>query len=227
MKVKDQVRRSILYAIIFVLFVGCAATIITYAAGYKIDISQKSILQTGLISVQTKTQNSKIYVDENLVGADGVTLRNLEPKDYSIVVKADGFNDWSKKVDLQPGEATIVSDIILFRLNPKVVEDNSSITPSNLPDLSDTQNLYSSSGEIYANGNFVTRLNNNPTGLSWYADRGYIAFSYNGKLMMIQTDGSNLVEITDKTSDSPVIFTSSGKYMIYENDGKIYKAEIR
>ena len=227
MKAKDQIRRSILYAIIFVLFVGCGITIITYAAGYKIDISQKSILQTGLISIQTKTQDSKIYVDGNPIGEGGVTLRNLEPKNYSIVVQADGFNDWATKVDLQPGEATIVSDIILFRLNPKAVEDKSSITSNSLSDLSDTQNLNCSSGEIYANGKFVTRLNNNPTGLSWYADRGYIAFTYNGKLMIIQTDGSNLVEITDKSSNSPVIFTSSGKYMIYEHNGKIYKAEIR
>jgi hypothetical protein len=73
----------------------------------------------------------------------------------------------------------------------------------------------------------VTRFATDPLGVSWYSDRRYMAFTQDNMLKIIGIDGTNIVDILKKNSDTPVVFVNSGKSVIYENDGKIYRAEIK
>jgi len=216
--------RTIYYIVLIVAFLIGGFFVVTYATGYTVDIRSRNIKSTGMMVIQT--DNADIEVNSQTVGHDDVTLRGLEPGQYQIKISKAGYHDWFKTVELDAGEAEIISDAILFYTD---------ITPKEYPltddeffsKMADTDALTAINGEIHQNGNFVTRLANEIKGVCWYSDRRYIAYSYDKKLKIIQIDGTNEIELLDKDSDKPVVFLNSGRFVIYQHEGKTYKAEIR
>ena len=223
----NQYFRVFVSAILVILFLISGFLIVSYAAGYKIDFTNRQISQTGMIAVSVRVAQAEIFLDSKPVGKGSVTLRNLTPGNYSIRVAMDGYHDWTKNVSLDGQEAIFLSNIVLFTKNPKIEEYSSSVRQSIINDLSDTNGLSSQGGEIYANGRLVTRILGDVSGLCWYWDHQYIAFSANGKLQIIEIDGTNNIELLDHNDRTPVIFTNAGNSVIFENQNKIFKAQIR
>jgi len=208
-------------------FIVIAFFVVSYAAGYKIDLVNRKIKQTAMLDVQTKTKDSKIFLNGEAKGIGSAIIRDLEPGTYEVRVVKDGYHEWKKTISLVSGQAETLNDISLFLLEPSVEEFKDELNASLISKLADTDNLYTNSGEIYENDSLVTRLSSDIFGLSWYPDRRYITFTTNNKLNIIEIDGTNMTELLDKKSDSPAVFVNSGVSVIYENDGKIYRATIR
>jgi len=218
--------RFITYILAAIVFVACGLYIVCYAAGYKIDFVNREIKQTAMIDVQADDL-SEVMLDNKSVGFGRKILRDIEPGSYNIEVKKPGYYPWYRTVELSAGQASILNDVILFKQGISAEQFNSEVNSDSLTKLSDTDNITVSKGEIYQNGQFVTRLSSDVTGACWYTDRRYIAFTAGGKLNIIEIDGTNQVELLTKTSNSPAIFVNSGKSVIFENDNKILQAQIK
>jgi len=216
--------KNIYYSLGVIAFIIGAFFVLTYALGYKVDISNRNITQTAMIIIQSDEAN--IYIDNKLVGFGRVVLRDLEPGHYKVKLTKTGYHDWQKQVDLLSGQAEIIDDDILFK-NKISPAEYTEVSSDFLNSFADTQNLSDKNNEIYQNYEYVTRFAKEATGVCWYSDRRYIAFTYEGKLKIIQTNGTNEIALLDKNSASPVVFINSGRSVIYENNGKIYKADIR
>lgn len=228
MNLNNIVLRSIIGFLIAVAFVVAGFFIVTYAAGYTVDFKSKQISKTGLITVRSTTELSQIYVNSNKVGTKSVTLRNLEPGNYKIVVSKEGYQDWQKSIELKEQEAVLLDNIILFKKSPIIEEyTTGGVDVDNISTLADQDGLASNSGEIFINADMVTRFSGDVFGLSWYPAHKYVAFTLENKFYIMSVDGKNLCEIASKNSESPVIFTNSGKYVVFENNGKIFRSQIR
>lgn len=219
--------RALNYLLVLLVFLSATLVVICYSTGYKIDIKNKNFKQTGIIDVTSDTQFASIYVNDRFIGNDSISLKNLEPKNYNIKVTKEGYHDWTKAVTLEPGSALLLNDIILFRINPNFEPYESGITTQTIDNLSDTNGLSSSGGEIYSGEIMVTRMLKDVSGVCWYPNHKYIAYTSDGKLKIIQNDGTNSIDLFNKTSSSPVIFTNSGKVVLFEEGGKIFRSEIR
>ena len=210
--------------IVGIVFLSCVSLALIYVTGYQIDIANKDFKQTGIISVQA--DNADIYLDDKLVGNDKITLRNITPNDYNIKVKIEGYHTWEKNIELEAGEAVALNNIVLFKEN---------ITPQEFTvdqgdffnKIADTAQIRVNDGEIFQNDQLVTRFDQNVYGASWYPNNQYIAFTYNEKLHIMEIDATNDIVTLDKSSQTPAVFVNSGKSVIYENNGKIYQAQIR
>ncbi|MFH1855562.1 MAG: PEGA domain-containing protein [bacterium] len=217
--------KSKYYIAAIVAFFVAAFYVISYASGYKIDITNRNISQTGMIVVQSDPQ-AKIYLNDTEQGSGNVTVRNLEKGNYNVVIKRDGYYSWSRSFELKGGEANIINDAILFKTDPEISEFK--IEQSDfISSLSDTDSLTVVNNEIFQNSQFVTRLAKEIKGVCWYSDRRYIAYTYKDTLKIISIDGTNEVKLLEKKSDTPVVFINSGRSVIYESDGKVYRATIR
>jgi len=223
MKIKNII--SFIFATLF--FVVCAVTIVVYASGYKIDFKNRSFEATSLIEVESSDSNDQIYVDGKSVGSGKQIVRDLNPGTHQVEVKKEGYFSFSKKVDLKGGEAKILNGIVLFKQNPEVIDSDLNIDTNAILKLADTKNLGVLGNEIYQNNQFVTRTAGEIFGISWYSYQNYISFTYDNKLKIISIDGSNSVELLDKSSKTPAIFVNSGRTVVFENDNKVYRAEIR
>lgn len=216
--------RVLYYIALTVVFTIGGFFIIAYAAGYKIDIQSRRISSTGMIVIQT--EDADIFVNGESVGNDNATLRHLAPGQYEIEISKEGYQTWVKTIELTSGEAEIINDDILFKTTPTIEEYKISQTDF-FNKLADTDGVAVQDGELYQNGNFVTRFAEPIKGACWYSDRRYIAYTYQNTLKIIEIDGTNEISIGEKKSDTPVVFLSSGRSVVYESDGKVYKADIR
>ena len=216
--------KSIYYILTILLFVVGAFFVVTYASGYKVDITNRQVSQTGMIIVEAG--DSTVFLDDEPVGSGKVTLRSLNPDEYVIKVSKDGYFNWYQTVDLLPGEAEIINDVVMFKENPEIeeykIEDKEFFEK-----LSESDGLYSDGHEIYQNNNFVTRFSESLSGLTWYNDRRYISYTYQNKLKVMRIDGTNEFTLLEKNSSSPAVFVNSGRYVIYEHDGKVFRAKIK
>jgi len=224
---KQATWRSISYLLLIALFSICATFVIIYATGYQIDLGGRNLKQTALLNVQTELEQAEIYLDGQAVGQGGVVLRNLEPASYLLEVKYPEFTSWSKKITLKAGEAISIGKIVLFRQKPTAEEFNGEISAAKLPGLADLEDLTATGGEIRQNGALISRFTSDPQGVCWYPDRQHVAFTQDNILKIITVDGTGLVELLEKKSSSPVLFLNSGRVVVFESDGKIYRAQIR
>lgn len=213
--------------ILSVLFIVVAAVVVTYSSGYIINLKQKSIFPTSILEIKADPSDSEIYLENDKVGIGSVVLKNLEPKVYKFQVKKEGYNTFEKYVSLEPSRVVSFQDIILFMIKPDSAVANKEVGPEALGQISDSTNITSANDEIYVDGNFITRLSEPISGACWYPGKNYIAFTSAGKLKVMYKDGSNLVDLLDKTSSSPVIFINSGKSVLYEASGMVYSSKIR
>jgi len=210
-----------------IIFIVTAFFVVSYAAGYKVDLVNRKIKQTAMLDIQTRVKESEILVNGELKGAGSVIVRDLEPGNYEIKVQKPGYHDWIKTVELKSGQAETLNDIALFLLEPKIEEFKGDIKSESISQLAEIEDIRVNSGEVFQNGNLITRLSSDVKGACWYPDRRYVAFTAENKLNIIEIDGTNRIEVLDKKSDSPVVFVNSGVSVIYESEGKIYRATIR
>ena len=227
MNFRKKLVLPLVYLFLVISFIVLGFFIVTYAAGYTVDFKSRQISSTGLISLQVKTGSAQIYLNEKYVGNQSMVLRSLEDGTYRIVIKKEGYHDWQKTVQLHEQEALILENIVLFIKEPTLEQYNSNITVKNLPSMSDQDGLYFNKGEIFNNDELVTRLSKDVSGVCWFPDQNHIAFTSEGFLQIIDADGNNNIQLIKKDSNSPVIFTNSGRFVIFENEGKLVKAKIR
>ena len=60
------------------------------------------------LTIHSTPADAQVFVDEQIVGttANGsLTLNNLDPDEYDIVVRKDGFAPWSESITVYPGES--------------------------------------------------------------------------------------------------------------------------
>lgn len=99
-----------------VVFLSAFAFVVAYARGYRIDIGQKSLVPTGIMSVTSYPKAAKIYVDGVLKGVTDTNL-TMAPGNYKVEIQKDGYTSFSKNVNLK-GELVATIDALLFPLNP-------------------------------------------------------------------------------------------------------------
>lgn len=102
----------------FVLFVAVLAIVIGYARGYRIDIENRSVKSTGIISTTSFPKAAKIFVNGELKGVTDTNI-TLPPENYLVEIKKEGYTSWSKNINLK-GELVINVDPVLFPINPSL-----------------------------------------------------------------------------------------------------------
>jgi len=219
--------RILNYIVISIGFALLAGAIITYALGYKVNLSTRNVNKTAIIEVRPDISDASVILNGRDMGKGRLTFRYLTPGRYEIKVVINEYHDFVKQFDLKGGEAVVIDDIIMFRKSPVAQEFDFNGGQKELSKIADIDNLSALGGEIYENGNLVTRLSTDVKGLCWYDDRRYVAFTNDNLLKIININGTNEIDLLKKNSDGPVVFVNSGRSVIYESDGKIYRVQIR
>ncbi len=223
---KDICFKVLFYLILSVVFIFSAAIVIIFASGYKIDIKNKDITQTGIIIVETSDNQNQILVDDKQVDMEKTVQRNLIPGFYNVQIKKDNYQTYKTDFYLNPGEAKILDNIVLFLEKPKIeefTEDKKILFDR----LSDTSKISISNNELFINGRFVTRFENPIQDASWYPNDRFLGITVNNSFQIIDIETLNHFPLFEKKSNKPVIFIDSGRSVLFESDGKIYTALIR
>jgi hypothetical protein len=112
-----------------VFFLIAAPLIVFYVGGIDYDSENDRYVRTGILAIKTAPDEATITLDGQVTETTPANLRFLEPKEYEILLTKDGYYDWSKRLEVKAGKATIASGrldrIYLLKKNsPQLLSNN-------------------------------------------------------------------------------------------------------
>lgn len=119
-KRKHTHRLLIGYGLMGVLIGLGTILLVLFAYGYTFDRSTRSIIQNGLVFVDTNPVTANVYINNELQGRGDQRLV-LPAGDYSIEIREDGYRSWRKELSLSGGSVERLSYPFLF---PEQVEES-------------------------------------------------------------------------------------------------------
>lgn len=110
---------SILFPVFYTLMLFLVAAIIyLYSNGYRLDIFNKALIQSGVLGVESSPISADLYINDKLIGKTPKST-SLEVGTYSTTLKMEGYYDWSKEVEIVEGKSTPIYPW-LIKSNPVV-----------------------------------------------------------------------------------------------------------
>ncbi len=107
--------RKVFWILFSAIYLIAAPLTILYALGYLFNPMEQTLLQTGLISLQTEPSQAQIWLNGRSVKDKTPTvLRNLKPGTYEIRLQLPGYKPWHRKVRVESEQAIRLEKILLF-----------------------------------------------------------------------------------------------------------------
>lgn len=217
------VGRILNIAVGIVAFLAISTTSLFSALGYQVNWDAHSIEQTSLIELQTRFGlPADVYIN-GVKQADGVPLRVpwILPGQYTIQVKKDGYQSWSRIVTIDPNQRAVYQNIVLVYQVPRTVEAPV-VTADDLNiKNADTAGIDIRKNEIWINNKFVTRLSQDIINAEWFPGHYQLVYQIDNRLVLSDVDGSNVQTLVTSDTPTPIPYTlqDDGRVLIYEING--------
>jgi hypothetical protein len=105
---KASMRYSLIAAFFLAFFI-LAPLIVLFVTGTEYDFKNHSFVKTGTLSIQTQPKRAEVYLNAKLADATPSTIRFLTPGDYNVLIKKEGYFDWSKRLTVNAQYVTFAS----------------------------------------------------------------------------------------------------------------------
>lgn len=119
--------RRTLFILFFIAFFVVGALLIIKTQGLVFDWENMKLLKTGGVYIRAVPSDAKILIDGKpykkpiSLFNKGTLIKDLFPRDYTILVERDGRNSWKKTLTVESGLVAAASNIRLFEKNPKII----------------------------------------------------------------------------------------------------------
>lgn len=161
-----QVNKRVLYTLLSATIIILGTLIaIEYAKG-NIRLGTNGFVQgTGLLAANSFPTGAQVYIDDRLVTATDDTLY-LEPGEYFVEIKKDGYTSWSKQIDIEK-ELVVQTNASLFPVAPSLTTltftGAENIAPS--PDGQKVLYYTASQSAQRKNGFYILEMSDSPLSL--------------------------------------------------------------
>jgi len=121
----NRLTRKIIAFVFIAIFVIGAPILIIYTAGYRYNYKKGSLEKSGALVIKTDPSRAEVFLNnKNINEKTPIRLNNVIPDDYNILLKKDGFYDWTKKLTVKSKETTFAEDVVLFKKSEaqKIIE---------------------------------------------------------------------------------------------------------
>lgn len=224
---------KIIRRVLFILcFTAVAIVVLISAAGLRIELKGKKIVQTSLIVASSQPIDAKFWFDgEARDGRSPWRVSGVMAGVHELKVTKDGYNSWAKTINVMPGETALIDEPILFLSQPEHVsldseDQNGLLTKLNKLDQTDDL-IVKSDTELWWRGQLVTRMSSPIFQPRMYQDDRHISFISDGGLHLIDIDGSNVYSPVKLSENEGYIFINKGTTLVYKIGDKISALRIR
>lgn len=164
-KLTPATMRLIIFFATLGFIVGGTFLMIRYAQGYR-PTKAGTIKGTGLLSANSFPPAAEVYVNGRLTTATDNTL-NIDPGDYNIEIKKDGYHTWSKKLHIEK-ELVTETNAQLFPTSPSLepLTYTGALNAIPSPDGTKLAFTVASASAVAKNGLYVQELNSSPISLN-------------------------------------------------------------
>jgi hypothetical protein len=113
---------SILLPIFSTLFlIGTTIIIIVIVNGYSIDITNRSLVKTGVLNIETNPSDAAVFIDSEYSGNTNRAFPNMNIGTYKIDIVKDGYYQYQRRMDIRHGLATILSVPLIKQTGAEVI----------------------------------------------------------------------------------------------------------
>jgi len=200
-----KTRRFIFYSLVAIFILVTPPTIL-YAVGYSYDWQKQTLVRNGGIYLKSTPAGAQITINNQDYGTTARLISHLVPSVYKIVISADGFYSWEKKLEVTSGIITEERNIFLFPKEIKAQLSSENATSS-------IQNFLST-GEEKENKILAQQTASTTAGWAVNKDLIYYVSSDNFLIYREDLNGKNIQQI----SNEPL---PENRYEIITNDGAI------
>jgi hypothetical protein len=118
------IRRAIMGVLILMFFI-ISPSIILYTMGYRLDLDEKRIRQTGVLNIDIEPEDAKVTLNDILLKEKmPLELTNRAPGAYDLRIEREGYHTWEKKVEIVSGQTTnIVKTALVKDTLPEKADD--------------------------------------------------------------------------------------------------------
>jgi len=117
----EKFKRKIFFWLLVGLFFIAAPVVVMRARGYRFDFSRGVFVHSGTISLKNNPSNLDIYLSGKITDSNLNRINNsynvtsLMPGSYFLEAKMEGFQTWSKQIDVHSGLASEFWNVLLVR----------------------------------------------------------------------------------------------------------------
>lgn len=158
-------KKLLIFLSTLVFILGGTYLMIRYAQGYR-PTKNLTIRGTGLLSADSFPTGAQVYINGKLTTATDNTL-NLDPGEYQLEIKKDGYHTWSKKLQIV-AELVTQTNAQLFPTSPSLepLTYTGALMPIPAPDGTKLAFTVASSSAVAKNGLYVQDLTSSPISLN-------------------------------------------------------------
>ncbi len=212
-----------------------ASYLIIYSMGYKINLTSRKIIKTGMIVLSTDIKPDKILVNSEEKPTKKDIAFQLEPAYYDVKITKDGYHDWSVRSNVKEELVNYYNNIILFKDDAKITAlDNQEIVDrfkNPVDDLVENspKGLQFNDYEIWLDQELVARYSEPIKSVSWYPGYHHIVYQKGNQIWAIEDTGDNNTPLVSLPSDdlAKFIFANRGKDIYIHQSDRYYQANIR
>ncbi len=121
-----------LFSLFFIA--GTTAIILIIVNGYTIDITNQSLVRTGVLNIETNPADAEIFIDDLYNGNTNRAIPNISIGNYSLKITKNGYFDYREKVAIRHGLATIIIAPLIRDVGADLftqIKDNEFISSTN------------------------------------------------------------------------------------------------
>ncbi|HNW96734.1 MAG TPA: hypothetical protein PLQ44_02270 [Candidatus Paceibacterota bacterium] len=118
-----KIRKALFWSML-VLFVIAGTVFVVYSFGYRLDIKEWKVVQTGGLNVKTTPKTTEIFLDDKKVNkkaglfSNEIFLQSIIPGDHTLEVSKTGYFTWKKNIIIEPKMVVNFSNVLLMPENP-------------------------------------------------------------------------------------------------------------
>lgn len=121
--------RLVNYLVPIGLFVLVATVALLLVRGYSFNLTTVSLQKTGLIVLDSSPKDAFVTIGNTVEPERTRSTFKLAPGTYDVKVDMPNVHPWQQQIRLEPGEAVLQENILLFKTRP----DQTSLTPGATP----------------------------------------------------------------------------------------------
>lgn len=186
LQLKISLRWLIGWLFLVISFCVIGFTLVSYAMGYRYNLSIGRWQKTGMIILTTDPRNSTLRLDGQTYAVNQDTrIPHLLPGKYRLQVSKTGYQPWNETVTISPGFVAHLEPITLF------LAEAIDVTPSERaidllinPPVNDTVRIIDS--EIWYRTQFISRFANTPTNAVLYSTGNHILYAIGKQIRIVE-----------------------------------------
>ncbi len=225
----DRIGYWLIGVFFFVIFSTIA---LGYSLGYRYNADRGTWQQTGVIRINGPLSGLPLQVvidGEYVSGTMPVRYNRVLPGTHTIQLTKDGYQPWSRTMELEPNQRISFTDAILIYTKPKeALETIITENDSRFTDYS-TRNLEVRNGnELWIEDEFVARRTEDILSPRWFPLGVHVLCQLGDEIVLYDVYGKTTQSLVKLSSSEQVAFFAAdgGRRLIVKDAGVIKSFEL-